>query len=426
MKPGIRGREKIAEAAAYCSLASAGNLQRPATVRNLQKHKTLGKRKRLASNSQVCESMSELLGKAITPAVLRDAMRGDTFRKLRQEAGQAALDEVGAKLTRALALAGLELGDGNLKMYRALYNSVKGATCDAGYKASHLPNPHQVNLERQDLISKVPTLLGEVDSFTAHRLVYDKEKKQTVRQDTKENVWIRTNQALSTLVRFYGITPESLKDKKLQPCLKVDECKWVSEKNLERFTLTMLNGGLDEDMQAWWSVQSEKDIWTLGAYEVDKENHDTLKWNMSFSDLSTTIERHNSGRKLVVEGVGEFEVEWHLAGDLKTLKALYGTSSGANAKFACIYCLQQRKNGSWGRACACPQGEPPDRDSQENVAKQGGVGGGEWDPILPIPLTRVHMCTMHAENRIIEKLVHLPVSHVWNASGDSPGRGGRV
>lgn len=59
-----------------------------------------------------------------------------------------------------------------------------------------------------------------------------------------------------------------LKGNKLRPCLKVDECKWVSEKSLERLTLTMLNGGLDEDMQAWWSVQSEKDIWTLGAYEV--------------------------------------------------------------------------------------------------------------------------------------------------------------
>lgn len=55
---------------------------------------------------------------------------------------------------------------------------------------------------------QVPTLLGEVDSFTAHRTVYDSEKKQNVRQDMKENVWIRTNQALSTLVRFYGITPE--------------------------------------------------------------------------------------------------------------------------------------------------------------------------------------------------------------------------
>ena len=29
-----------------------------------------------------------------------------------------------------------------------------------------------------------------------------------------------------------------------------------------------------------------------------------------------------------------------------------------------------------------------------------------WDPILPIPLSRVHFCTLHAFVRIVEKIVH--------------------
>lgn len=50
--------------------------------------------------------------------------------------------------------------------------------------------------------------------------------------------------------------------------LKLDECAWVNGRKLERLTLTVGTGALDGDMQAWWSVQSEKDIWTLAAFEV--------------------------------------------------------------------------------------------------------------------------------------------------------------
>jgi hypothetical protein len=106
--------------------------------------------------------------------------------------------------------------------------------------------------------------------------------------------------------------------------------------------------------------------------QVEKENHDTLKWHLSFSDIADVIRRHNAGEKLCVLGVDEFEVEWHLACNLKTLKALYGCKGGANAKFACIYCLKQRERGQWkGGACKCAQHKPPDRDSATNIGKQG-------------------------------------------------------
>jgi hypothetical protein len=37
-----------------------------------------------------------------------------------------------------------------------------------------------------------------------------------------------------------------------------------------------------------------------------------------------------------------------------------------------------------------------------------------WKPILPIPLTRTHMCTLHALVRIVEKILHLHFIFVWN------------
>lgn len=41
---------------------------------------------------------------------------------------------------------------------RALYNSVKAATTEAGFKMTSMPNPHKVNLERKSLIEEVRTL----------------------------------------------------------------------------------------------------------------------------------------------------------------------------------------------------------------------------------------------------------------------------
>lgn len=143
---------------------------------------------------------------------------------------------------------------------------------------------------------------------------------------------------------------------------------------------------------------------------------------LSFADVAAIIDRHNKGEKLNVAGVGEFEIEWHLAADLKTLKALFGCKGGANAKYACLYCLLQWAKGQWkGGACKCAQHKPPERDSAASVKRQRPE---KWDPILPIPLERVHLCTMHAENRLLEKLVHLHVAHVWNSS--SAGRAKRL
>jgi hypothetical protein len=57
------------------------------------------------------------MGATVTKDMMRKAVAGDKFKKLVQEIGQGALDDVGAQLTAPLALAGLELGDGTIKFY---------------------------------------------------------------------------------------------------------------------------------------------------------------------------------------------------------------------------------------------------------------------------------------------------------------------
>ena len=41
-------------------------------------------------------------------------------------------------------------------------------------------------------------------------------------------------------------------------------------------------------------------------------------------------------------GLGTFQVEWHLARDLKTLKCMLGCKQGAMTLFPCIYCCHSK------------------------------------------------------------------------------------
>ena len=82
---------------------------------------------------------------------------------------------------------------------------------------------------------------------------------------------------------------------------------------------------------------------------------------------------------LQVGGFGMYKIEWHVVGDLKTLKCLYGYSLGVNTKFTCLYCKyswKERNNSSqwrWG-IFPCNQGASPSHGGQND----------EWDPILAL------------------------------------------
>lgn len=124
-----------------------------------------------------------------------------------------------------------------------------------------------------------------------------------------------------------------------------------------------------------------------------------MYWVFHHTPLPSIIhEQMNEGRKLGVEGRGEFKVEWHLAGDLKTLKCLFNCSKGAMAKSPCLYCMESAKlldNKWWKR--------PPNRHLLDN----------SFRPVFNIPLVNVHICTLHALCRIIEKLVYLYICFAW-------------
>jgi hypothetical protein len=124
-----------------------------------------------------------------------------------------------------------------------------------------------------------------------------------------------------------------------------------------------------------------------------------------------------------VDGVGEFQVEWHLSADMKTIKCMYGLGHGANAPNSCIYCMQQRTKPQHGTNQSAAQAS---RARVKHTWKGGLFAASvsakpvdmrdhsRWKPILPIPLTRVHICTLHAQVRMCEKMVHHHFMFVWN------------
>ena len=121
-------------------------------------------------------------------------------------------------------------------------------------------------------------------------------------------------------------------------------------------------------------------------------------------EIPNIVCAQSNGLQLVVQGIGSFTIEWHLAGNLKTLKCMYNTSKGANAKSPCMYCMSSCNTFDkkyWKKS--------PDR----NLHDKG------FTPILDILLTRVHICTMHVLCKIVEKLLYLYISFAWTIQPNS-------
>jgi len=181
-----------------------------------------------------------------------------------------------------------------------------------------------------------------------------------------------------------------------------------------------MNRALNNDIQVgspeYFAVQSEREIWPIRCFQVQKESHEVLSWVFSQTKIPALIENQNNGQLLCVPGVGDFKVEWHLATHIKTIKCMYGLSHGACSTYNCIYCSHERvkpivgtkaqalatfgkKSSGWGRGLFCLK--------IPTKPIIGAASHGRWKPVLPILMDRVHMCTLHAFNRIVEKLVLL-------------------
>ena len=166
-----------------------------------------------------------------------------------------------------------------------------------------------------------------------------------------------------------------------------------------------LNPDIQKDDEKYFSVQSEQEIWPVGCFQVGKESYEILNWVFQQTKFPEVIKAQNEGQELIVPDQGNFAVEWHLRADMKTIKCMNGLQHGPACKMNCIYCEQKherlrtstaaeasraaaaRGKGEWQGGLFTPRirAEPCDVETHPR-----------WKQVLPIPLSRTHMCTLHA------------------------------
>ncbi len=77
---------------------------------------------------------------------------------------------------------------------------------------------------------------------------------------------------------------------------------------------------------------------------------------------------------------------------------MYNVPSGASSKSPCLYCMAP----------------PHALDAEQQLKKPSRADDDvNFRPVLNIPLTHVHVCTLHALCRITEKLVYLYIQFAW-------------
>lgn len=327
------------------------------------------------------------------------------------------------------------------KGYKALYRSITLALRAKGFTRSLLPSPFSLEMTRKASNGNVAAM------FNGYKWVEDVMSlgDKSFTYNEFNNVYIDMEELQRAMVQYYDISLEETGGK-LIFVLKLDECQVVKGQRLERVSLTLMSralkgSGLEKEdasaeeiergnearnQQQYYGVQSKKNIWWQSAWALPHESHDTLRWYFAKSGIDRIISLQVHGQMLQVSGYGDFDVEWHLGGDLKTLKCMLGCKGGANTLFPCIFCCHSKSKGKclkgsktlvqtesrkgkasqqWSKGIlSCDQSRPPCRDQEDP----------EWNPILDIPLCGVHVCTLHARLRILDKLLMLHVNYAYN------------
>ena len=93
--------------------------------------------------------------------------------------------------------------------------------------------------------------------------------------------------------------------------LKMDKCQIVKNKRLERMSITLMNESLayakcepslliddtTQETNPTFNVQSEKELWWLGAFEVPKETNEVLAWVFDRIPWITDVIKHKFKEK---------------------------------------------------------------------------------------------------------------------------------
>ena len=95
--------------------------------------------------------------------------------------------------------------------------------------------------------------------------------KETNVYNSFNNIFVNLQHVQRRMVEFYSMTFEECQGI-LKFIIKLDECEIIKEKKIEQVTITLINRALDPSITTrdskYFSVQSKKHIWWLGAFEA--------------------------------------------------------------------------------------------------------------------------------------------------------------
>ena len=122
--------------------------------------------------------------------------------------------------------------------------------------------------------------------------------------------------------------------------LKLDEAELMHGKKFEPVSLTLMNRALNLDIQRtnekYFSMQSKQEIWSIVAFQVEKELYKVLSWVFGRTKFPGLISAQSNGQILHIDEVGDFNVQWHMAANMKTIKAMYNLKNGSGCRMHCI------------------------------------------------------------------------------------------
>ena len=292
-------------------------------------------------SSKDLERASQHFGDVVPVQATKNMMEERRFRKAKQKCVDNFLKQ--SKLEAEVVQKTIDNIGISRDAYNQIFQLVQNKLKQAKAKTTILPKPSFIKDVRQKTNEQVFELLGEPHHITD---VYQGKEKEK-RYDQYNNIFFDLNSIQKAMIKFYKLSHEEASGV-AKFVIKLDETEIVKCRKLERVSITLMNRALTlsqihEITTENFSVQSEKNLWWLGAFEVDSEDFKVLQWVFNNTSIPSIIDAQEKGELLHVEGFGDYKVEWHMAGDLKTLKCMYNISKGPIAKSPCLYCMSSAK-----------------------------------------------------------------------------------
>ena len=254
-----------------------------------------------------------------------------------------------------------------------------------------MPRSYNVIKIRHQLNQEIPNYFGEYFHIEGSMPYEKQKKKSSFEYSSFNNIWIDLQKIQTAMVNFYEISMSECNGK-LKFVLKLDEAQILKCQKMERVSISLMNRALEYSQcqrdTPGYKIQSEMELWWIGSAVVPVESHETLRWLFSHTTIPSIIGRQQvAGELLQVDGIGNFNVVWHLSADLKAIKSMFGICGGANTKYPCIYCMA----GGMGKVDWIVEGnieKPPSRHlvNLSDYPSNNMI----WSPILSIELQNAH------------------------------------